>query len=120
MTDIILTIGDFTVLSYLIPLGLFVGLYGFRSPWFQTELGVALMFQKIGFIGIILVIVLSVFLGAAYPGREWVRLVVYAIVGAALWLDVVNLRRYQRKYPFNYRDAKHKSIATLIREQLRR
>lgn len=96
MNGIIDNWGDIVVLSYLIPLLLFIGLYLFRSPWTSTELGIALMFQKVGMSLIVLLIVASIYLGD-YPYRDLVRGIIYTAVGVALWVDVVNLLRYQRK-----------------------
>lgn len=86
---------DFIVLSYLIPLLVFITLYASRSPWLDNELGIALMFQKIGFLLVILVVLMSLFLGLDYPFRQEIRTAIYSIVGIALWVDVVNLLRYQ-------------------------
>ena len=86
---------DFIVLSYLLPLTLFISLYAVRSPWLSNELGVALMFQKLGFLLVIVVILMSIFLGPDYVFRQEVRTTVYLIVGVALWIDVINLLRYQ-------------------------
>ena len=86
---------DFIILSYLAPLIIFITLYGTRSPWLNNELGKALMFQKFGFLLVVIVILLSIFLGQEYPFRQEVRTTVYILVGVALWVDVINLLRYQ-------------------------
>lgn len=90
---------DVLVLSYAIPIGLFIGLYATRSPWAETELGVALMFQKISFLGLYVLLALGLLLGSDYWGRDILRAVVYGAIGFFLWLDVVNLLRYQRGIP---------------------
>lgn len=96
MTETINTIANYVVLAYVIPLAAFILLYAIRSPWRSTELGVALMIQKVAFTTLILIILASYFIGSAYPGREWVRLFGFLAVGATLVMDVVNLLRYQR------------------------
>lgn len=100
------SLADFIALSYLLPLGIFISLYAARSPWRENELGVALMFQKVGFLMIVVLIVLSVFLGRDYPFREEVRTVTYSVVGLALWVDVVNLVRYQYRARHLFNPAK--------------
>lgn len=95
--DTINLIANYVVLAYVLPLGAFIALYATRSPWRNTELGVALMIQKIAFTVLILVLLGSYFIGSDYPGREWVRLFGFLAVGYTLVLDVVNLLRYQRK-----------------------
>lgn len=98
--DPVAALGNIIATSYLLPLGIFVGFYGTRSPWWDNELGIALLLQKLSFIAVFALIVLGIFFHD-WEGRQWVRLVVYALVGFSLWLDIVNLRRYQRRYPFS-------------------
>lgn len=119
-TDLINSFTDYLVLSGLIPLVIFVVMYFFRSPYDDNEIGIALMFQKLGFIALLGIIVLSLFLGP-YPGREWVRVVFYSIIVIGFWVDLVNLRRYQRRYQFRWKDAprKRKGIIELIRTSIR-
>lgn len=86
---------DYIVLSYMLPLTIFIGLYAVRSPWRSNELGIALMLQKVGFTLVISVVLMTLFLGTDYAFRQELRTFVYTVVGVALWLDVFNLLRYQ-------------------------
>lgn len=90
-------VGNVVVLTYLLPLGLFIYYYVFsgRSPWRSTELGKALAYQKASFTAVILLILASIFF-PDYMGRGIVRIVVYTAVGISLWIDFGNLIRYQR------------------------
>lgn len=116
--SIVNTIGNFVVLSYFIPLVWFIVQYSARSPWDATELGVALLFQKIGFALVILVICLSVFF-PGYFGREFFRLSAYLAVLFFLWLDVANLTRYQRRYPDAKKNYKRRSLREIFLQQFR-
>jgi len=91
----LITVGNVEVLSYLVPLFLFIGFYASKSPWRSTELGQALMYQKASFLLVVLVIIFSVFF-PGYWGRGAVRIIVYTAVAISLWVDFSNLLRYQR------------------------
>lgn len=100
MTDVegfLINVGNLEVLTYLIPLGLFIWYYMLsgRSPWMSSPLGKALAYQKISFTAVILVIIASIFF-PGYFGRGAVRIVIYFAVGVSLWVDFANLMRYQR------------------------
>lgn len=90
------TLTNILVLTYVIPIVMFIVLYATRSPWTATELGIALMFQKLAILGICLLITLGLWLGDDYWGRDVLRALVYGAVGFFLWLDVINLVRYQK------------------------
>ena len=95
-----------TVFTYLVPLGIFIGLYA-RSPWTSTELGITLMMQKIIFVVIVMLLILSLWLGD-YPARQWLWLAAFIIVDVLLWVDVVNLRRYRAVKKSNRRWVRKK------------
>ena len=100
--DILLAVGDYIVLSALIPLALFVIYYLLRSPFTLTEEGKNVLFQKIATIVLLLVIVLSLFLGE-YPGRWAVRVVSFSALVYFYWVDFAQLRSIQKKYPYRRR-----------------
>lgn len=93
----LITVGNIEVLTYIIPLALFIYFYIFsgRSPWRSTPIGKALAYQKISFTVIIGVILFSIFI-PDYFGRSIVRILAYGAVGVSLWIDFRNLLRYQR------------------------
>lgn len=89
-------IGDYMVLSFLLPLLLFVIFYLTRSNWSSTGLGVIVLLQKIGFSLIMITAILRLFFPET-PGLPIVRLVVYVMVFAMLCADVVVLIRFQNR-----------------------
>lgn len=95
ISDPVIALGNLIAVSYLIPLVSFIFRYWRRSPWWVTDLGVALMAQKIAFVGVFILIDLGIFFHD-WPARAGIRLVLYSIVAVSLWLDQVNLNRYQR------------------------
>lgn len=95
-SDPIIALGNVIALSYLIPLLLFIWRYWRGSPWWVTDLGVALMAQKIAFVGIFVLIDLGIFFHD-WPLRAGIRFGLYAIVGLSFWLDGLNLARYQSR-----------------------
>lgn len=108
LTDTVNNIANFVVLAYLIPLVAFIFLYATRSPWKVTELGQALMVQKLALTIIVVVLCFSYFLGVDYPGREYIRLFAFFAVFITLIIDVANLLRYQRTNPRAKKKASHK------------
>lgn len=95
--ELIQSIGHFIVISTVIPLLLFIWLYGAKSPWRANELGVALMFQKVCLLALVVIIILGNFLPAEFDlARYYLRALLFGLVAAFLWLDVLNLVRYQR------------------------
>lgn len=92
-------IGDTILVILLVPLVLFIFLYGTRSPWRLTPLGRSLMLQKLL---LVLLVGFSLFSTIVhdYPGYVWIRILIYLAVAAALWTDVYLLRQVQKRYPF--------------------
>lgn len=91
-------IGTLAALATVVPLLIFIVLYAWKSPWRSTELGIALMFQKVT---IFLLIAIGI-LQALFPEnccepspRLGVRALLFIALVALLSLDVVNLRRAQ-------------------------
>lgn len=91
-------IGNIVVLSLVVPLAIFVFRYSTFSPWKATELGRALLYQKLAFTLVICISILTLFF-PGIPFRLEIRLVALLFVLYSLWYDVVNLIRIQRKYP---------------------
>lgn len=114
--DPVIALGNIIATSYLVPLVLFVFRYWTRSPWWKTDLGVALMAQKIAFIAIFLLLDLGYFFHD-WPGRAAVRLVLFGVVLVSLWLDQVNLNRYQSKSFYDPRKFKRPAIWRIVRAQ---
>jgi hypothetical protein len=100
MTTTVQAIGNFFVLSAILPLGLFIYRYWRYSDWRRDILGVSLMTQKITMTLLMLFIIISlgveIFLGH-WEGREWVRLLFFGIVIATFWNDYIQLIRIQRE-----------------------
>ena len=80
-----------TVLAWL-----FVGLYGWRSPWRSTEAGKTLMYTAVG-IGLIGLQLISVWWLGDYPGRAEVRALVVSLLVLALLHRLIVLWRFQHE-----------------------
>lgn len=100
MTEILNNIADFIILSSVIPLALFIFRYATRSPFEKSPEGINVLLTKIALLTIILVVIFSLFI-PDYPGRPVVRLVFYTAPVVFFWVDLVQLWRIQRKYPFH-------------------
>jgi len=89
-------VGNTLLISLVVPLVVFIVMYAVRSPWRENELGIALMFQKIG-----LALLVSVIIGANFVPADWNlgRVIARGLaLGTVLFLlsvDVLNLWRYQ-------------------------
>lgn len=55
----------------------FVGLYGLRSPWRRTVVGRSLMYVWLALTAVLTLVFFSYWLGA-YPGRDYLRVLVYS------------------------------------------
>lgn len=117
--DPLLAVGNIIGLSSLVPLVLFAALYFFRSPWWKTDLGVALLMQKLGFIFVFGIIFVGLF-AHDWEYRGALRIVLYAIVALSLWLDLGNLIRYQRKYPVSAMWVRAPSAREIFSHYVRR
>jgi hypothetical protein len=98
-TDILLTLGDIALLTSIPALGLFVGYYYFGSPWKKLLVGRSLMYFAVSLLIISVIVLLSLFLGPDYPGREWVRLIGYVGVSITTWRLFFTLRHIQKNPP---------------------
>jgi hypothetical protein len=96
--ELLLVIGNYVVLSFLIPLTIFIVRYAFWSPWRSTELGRQLMYQKSSIVAVIALVLLALFVPDFFLRAE-IRLAAYLAVGFFMWLDVVTLIRIQHEFP---------------------
>ena len=101
MTEIINTLADFVLLSALVPIGFFVVRYFLFSPYQVTPEGRNNLHKKLALLSLVAVVLLSLFLGAGYFGREWVRLTVFSAITYFYWVETAQLMRVQKQYPYN-------------------
>lgn len=97
--ETLLTVGDWILVLGLIPLLVFVVDYGILRPlrgyrpWWKSVGGFALMLVGVGLASSDIVVLVHIHLGPEYVGREFVRIIGYAIstagsfalVGMYLW-----------------------------------
>lgn len=89
-------IGDVLALAMIVPLVLFIWLYGRNSPWRSDPIGIALMLQKTALALLVLDLVL-----ANYLPDQWdiafliLRVLIFLAVLLLITVDVVNLRLIQ-------------------------
>jgi hypothetical protein len=98
-TDFLLDLGDWILLSSAPALVLFVGFYYFGSPWKKLLVGRSLMYFAMSLLAIIFIVILSLFLGTGYPGREWIRIIGYGLVSVTTWRLFITLRYIQKNPP---------------------
>lgn len=91
-------VADYVLLSALIPLTLFVIRYFLFSPYHITSEGKNLMGIRLSQIVLVFAVLLSLFLGADYPFREWVRLLTFSGLAYFFWVDVYQLIRVQERH----------------------
>lgn len=101
MTDIVNRIADLILVSLLIPNLIFTVRYFLFSPFERTREGRNLLYQKTAISALLIVLTLSVTLGADYPGRPFIRLIVFATITSFFWTELVQLVLVQRRYPFS-------------------
>lgn len=74
----------------------FVILYGARSPWQRTVVGRSLMYVWVALTAILTLVFFSYWLGA-YPGRDYVRALVYSSLLPAFASFVLVLVQTQKR-----------------------
>jgi hypothetical protein len=82
---------EFLILLSVIPAILGPLLYGFSGPWWESLTGIGLM---IGWSGLGLLVVWAaafVLWGDDFPYRDAIRLVVFALISAGLWVKLIAL-----------------------------
>lgn len=110
-------IGDLVVLSYIIPLVLFITLYAKRRTWRYSTIGRTLMAQKAAFLVVMLTITLQLFI-PDFWFRDWIRLITYSAVAITMWLDYVNLVRVRHTgQPIAFYDPMRKKMTPLRRKK---
>lgn len=87
---------------------LFPIVYGFTSPWHRSLIGRALMTKAVGLALLIDISLLYKWLGDDYAARDIVRLTVYGLITAGVWLQFAALMvekfGHARRDRFNRRD----------------
>jgi hypothetical protein len=94
-------IGSVILVSLLIPNALFTIRYFLFSPYERTKEGRNLLAQKTAISALLIVLALTIILGPDYPGRPFVRLVVFSAITFFYWTEVVQLIKVQHEYPYN-------------------
>lgn len=98
LSEALVTLGDLIAFHNLIPAILFVAYYR-TSPWRNNFVGRALMFLGVSLVITQVVLSASLFFGTDYFGREFVRIIGYAVAGAAIWVVFRALREVQTAPP---------------------
>lgn len=87
MGDLIITL---LILIAAVPAIAFPFVYGFTAKWYKTPLGNAFMLNAAS-IGLIMgLVAFTVLHGPDYPGREYVRFVVYGLISTMLWVQLIS------------------------------
>ncbi len=100
MTAVLEFIASLILVSLLIPTAIFVVRYFLYSPYDRSREGRNLLREKIAIGGLLIAVTLTAFLGTEYPGRPFVRLVVFSALAYFFWIEVALLIRVQRAYPY--------------------
>lgn len=77
----------------LIPITVFLGLYGFRARWWESWIGRALLASKVGLWLLLAITLLRWLLGTEYPWRDVVRLSAMTVVAVGAWLMLYALAK---------------------------
>lgn len=84
-----------------LPALLFPIIYALTARWYISPLGRSLMMSGATKLLIISLVVLSVLMDAEYPGREYVRPVIWGLIATMLWTQlisyIVTVRRVRRQ-----------------------
>lgn len=99
LTPFLLDVGDWILFAAAPALALFVGFYYFGSPWKKLLVGRSLMYFAMSLLAIIIVVVLSLWLGPEYFAREYVRIIGYGAVTLTAWRLFFTLRHIQKNPP---------------------
>ena len=97
--ELLPTLGDIALLTSVPALVLFVGFYYFKSPWKKLLVGRSLMYFAASLLCTVVIVLLSLFLGPEYPGRDWIRLGGYVLVSITTWRLFFTLRKIQKERP---------------------
>lgn len=81
-----------------LPAILFPVLYALRSRWRRNYVGIALMFQGVS-IMVIMIYTLFVSLDPDFPYKDYTRITIFFLIGAMQWVLVFVLRKAQREAP---------------------
>lgn len=73
--------------------------YYFGSPWRKLLVGRSLMYFAASLALITVIVLLSLFLGPDYVGREFVRIICYGLVSFTTWRLFWTLRKVQKESP---------------------
>lgn len=75
--------------------------YGLTSPWYRSLVGRALMTKAVGLAALIDISIVYEFMGDDYPGRDAVRLTVFSLILAGVWLQFAALmvEKYRARRP---------------------
>lgn len=100
LSDIVLRIGDWVIAAALLPNLVFAVRYFLFSPYKLTPEGRNMLHKKVALSSLIVLILLAVVFGD-YPGREWLRLVVFGAVTLFFSIETIQLIKLQEKFPYN-------------------
>lgn len=100
MIEIVDSIATLILVSLLIPTAIFAVRYFLYSPYTRTREGRTLLRQKVAIEGLLIAVTLTAFLGAGYPGRPFVRLIVFSVLAYLFWVELVQLIGVQRQFPY--------------------
>lgn len=100
MTELVNNIANVVLVSLVIPNLIFAVRYFLYSPYERTREGRNLLLQKVALSSLIFVLALSVVFGSEYPGRPFVRLVVFSAITFFFWVELWQLVQVQRKFPY--------------------
>ena len=84
-TEFLDIVGKYALLASLPPAVFFVVSYMIRAPWWRSLIGVMFVLLAATIIGLVTIVSLTLFLGAEYPGRYYLRAIVYVLVAVTMY-----------------------------------
>lgn len=92
----------FLIVLALAPVVIYAFLYGVTATWYRTVMGSGQFIDKASLAILLVLSSATAFLGPDWPGREFVRVLVYGLLVGGQWVAltayIVTLRRVRRRY----------------------
>lgn len=114
------TIAAFSILVLALLVTTFTVLYFLRSPWWKNKVGEIYLFKSTLISLVLLQGALSIFWSMDYPGRVWVRTIIYvggAIAYVPMIIALVKEQNRDRRRERVKREAEAKEHLRLLREE---
>lgn len=101
-----------------IPLLIFIAEYA-KTRWRESALGRILMYQKVSFLAYLTLVITGFFFGD-YPGKDWIRLLVYVSIVFTFWSMVFLLYKARKQVRKEENEKCEKELKKKAEDELRK